>query len=76
MLSMLKIIGNNNDLFVKYIPRLVNIISYLPYEYFYICKCVCTSWHNYLKSNISKILLSTSKNMYHILSLKNELHHH
>jgi len=66
LLSMSQQIKNKDNLFGKNIAieLLVNIISFLPYEYVTICKNVCKIWFNNLKSNLSKkILLPVPKKM-------------
>ena len=48
--------SQNNDLFgIKIASELlINIIPFLSCEYAYICKRICKTWLNYLKSNLSK----------------------
>jgi CNH domain. len=59
LLLMSQLIKNKNNLFGKSIETslLATIISFLPYEYRFICRNICTSWLKNLKSSISKRLL-------------------
>jgi hypothetical protein len=52
--------SENNNLFEIKIANelLINIISFLLCEYTYICKRVCKTWFNNLKSNLSKKILT------------------
>jgi hypothetical protein len=53
-------ISENNDLFGIKIANelLINIMSFLLCEYTYICKRVCRTWFNNLKSNLPKKILT------------------